>query len=239
VLNDLRQQLLTLRARDEEVRDQLAADGSLFHGYHRRMEEVHRDNAYALRLIIQAHGWPDEGLVGPDGAHAAWLIAQHAIAEPSFMRLCRQKLDEASRAGRIPRWQYAYIDDRIQVFEGKPQRFGTQIDLRPEGAKMHELEDPAQLDAWRQEVGLDPFVLPKAHHALPTIKEYRRKQAAELAWRQRAGGCRDRPSTLRDAVSLARHQLNPSCPWVRLGENAKPCKANLSPALIHIKCHST
>jgi hypothetical protein len=190
MLKYIRQQLLIMRARDEDVRGELAADGSLFNGYHSRMEEVHRANSHALRAIIDEHGWPDERLVGSDGAEAAWLVVQHSIAEPNFMHLCRRQIDEASCAGFVPRWQYAYIDDRIQVFEGKAQRFGTQIDLKPEGAVVHELEDPAQVDAWRQEVGLGPIaaVITKAKNAsLPSMEEYKAKQAEALLWRRRVG----------------------------------------------------
>jgi hypothetical protein len=183
-------QLLAMRARDEQVRAELAADGSLFEGYHPRMEEVHRANAQELRSVIQEHGWPDEALVGPEGAEAAWLIAQHSIGEPDFMRRCRALLDEASSLGRVPRWQFAYIDDRIRVFEGKPQRFGTQIDLRPEGPQVHELEDASQVDAWRKEAGLPAIavVLARAQaDPLPAPQEHEARRAAELLWRQKVG----------------------------------------------------
>ncbi len=190
MLKHIQQKLFAMRAIDEKVREELAADGSLFDGYHNRMEQVHRANAHALRAMIEEHGWPNEELVGSDGAEAAWLVAQHSISEPSFMRLCRRQLDEASRAGLVPRWQYAYIDDRIQVFESKAQRFGTQIDLKPEGAVVHELEDPDQVDAWRQEVGLGSIavVIAKAKDAsLPSLEEYSLKQAEALLWRKRVG----------------------------------------------------
>jgi hypothetical protein len=183
-------QLLALRARDEQVRSELAAHGSLFEGYHPRMEEVHRANAQELRSIIKEHGWPHDALVGPEGAEAAWLIAQHSIGEPDFMRGCRALLDEASSLGRVPRWQFAYIDDRIRVFEGKPQRFGTQIDLRPEGPQVHELEDASQVDAWRKEAGLPAIaiVLARAQaDPLPTPLEHEARRAAELRWRRKVG----------------------------------------------------
>lgn len=190
MLHTVRRQLLAMRARDEQVRTELAADGSLFEGYHPRMEEVHRANAEELRSVIEEHGWPDEDLVGPEGAEAAWLVAQHAIGEPDFMRRCRALLDEASSLGRVPRWQFAYIDDRIRVYEGKPQRFGTQIDLRPEGPEVHELEDPAQVDAWRKEAGLPAIAVAIARaqaDPFPSPEEYAEKQAAALLWRRRVG----------------------------------------------------
>jgi hypothetical protein len=192
--NDIRLELLLMRANDEEVSAELASDGSLFFSYHIRMEQVHRANANVLRAILQRHGWPHENLVNPDGAEAAWLIAQHSIGEPSFMRWCRQLINQASDAGLIPRWHFAYIDDRIRVFEGSTQRFGTQIDLKPDGAQLHELEDPRFVDAWRQEVGLGSLRrLPIARadgSALPTQEQYDDKQAAELNWRRLVGWIR-------------------------------------------------
>jgi len=188
--NVIRLQLLAMQARDEQVRAELAADGSLFEGYHPRMEDVHRANARALAALIDAHGWPIEALVGADGAEAAWLVAQHAIGEPDFMRRCRALVDEASAAGRVPHWQFAYLDDRIRVLEGLPQCFGTQIDLGPDGPAAHELEDPARVDAWREEAGLPTLAsaLAKAHAApRPTREEYLAKQADGLRWRRQVG----------------------------------------------------
>ena len=186
----VRQQLLAMQARDEQVRAELAADGSLFEGYHPRMEDVHRANARALAALIDVHGWPTEALVGADGAEAAWLVAQHAIGEPDFMRRCRALVDEASAAGHVPRWQFAYLDDRIRVFEGLPQRFGTQIDLGPDGPAAHELDDPSRVDAWRKEAGLPTLAsaLAKAQTApRPTREKYRAKQADGLRWRRQVG----------------------------------------------------
>jgi hypothetical protein len=59
-MNDgLRDELLAMAAEDRAVRAELAADGSLFAGYHPRMEAVHRRNAARLTEIIEAHGWPE------------------------------------------------------------------------------------------------------------------------------------------------------------------------------------
>lgn len=196
-LDDLRQQLLSMRARDEEVRAELATDGSLFEGYHPRMEQIHRANAEALEALIQKHGWPHEALAGADGAEAAWLIAQHAIGEVAFMRRCRKLLDEASSRGFVPRWQFAYIDDRIRAFEGKPQRYGTQIDMRPEGPVPLELEDASQVEAWRREAGLSPLDAALARtrgEPRPTAQEYAALQSAGLTWRRKAGWLDDLPS---------------------------------------------
>jgi hypothetical protein len=189
----LRDELLRMDARDQAVRAELAADGSLFKGYHARMEEVHRENAARLREIILGVGWPGEKRVGKDGAHAAWRIAQHSIGEPAFMRACLKLLDEASQRGDAPRWQFAMMDDRIRTFEGVPQRYGSQLHETVNGLAPYPLEDSAHVEQWRQEVGL-----PRLGELLsgireeppPTAEEIAERDAAELAWRRKVGWIR-------------------------------------------------
>src|SRR5947209_9236632 len=82
----LRAELLAMAAEDRRVWAELAADGSLFDGYHPRMAEVHRRNAARLTETLDRHGWPGRDLVGADGAAAAWLVLQHAIGDPPLMR---------------------------------------------------------------------------------------------------------------------------------------------------------
>ncbi len=190
MIRHIKNQLLAMQTRDTEVRAAIEALGILFEGYHPEMQAVHRENANQLRLIIQDHGWPHEQKVGPEAAEAAWLIAQHSIGEPAFMRQCRNWLDEASQLRLVPRWQFAYIDDRIRVFEGKLQRFGTQIDIKPTGAEVHGLEDPSQVEAWRNEAGLGTLkkALAAFHGCVPPSKaEYSANQAQSDAWRQSVG----------------------------------------------------
>ena len=45
---------------DHRVRAELAADGSLFDGYHPRMRAVHEANAERLAAILSERGWPGE-----------------------------------------------------------------------------------------------------------------------------------------------------------------------------------
>jgi len=186
----VRDELIAMDKHDQDVRAQLAAEGSLFEGYHPRMAEVHRANAARLREIIAQFGWPGHGLVGEEGAHAAWRIAQHAIGEPGFMRQCRDLLGQAAAAGDVPGWQFAFIDDRIQVFEGRPQRYVTQLREGPEGLEPCALEDAARVEEWRREVGLPTLaqVVSRARaNPPPPARDQAVKDAAELAWRRAVG----------------------------------------------------
>ena len=187
---DLRKTLLDLQGRDVALREELLAKGGLHGGYDPRMEEVHRDNARQLREVIARVGWPNERLAGTDGAEAAWLIAQHAIAEPEFMRLCRSLLVGEVASGTVPKWHLAYLDDRIRVSEGGLQRFGTQFDITPEGPVLCPVEEPGALAARRRDVGLGPVAerLDSVKDApRPTAEEFAGYKRAEMAWRVNVG----------------------------------------------------
>lgn len=187
---ELRDELMQMDEHDQAVRAELAADGSLFGGYHPRMAAVHDANAARLRAIIATHGWPTEPLVGVDGARAAHRIAQHSINHPEFMRECRRLLDEASAKGEVPRWQFAYIDDRIRVFEGAPQRYGTQWRNGPDGLEPYPIEDPAHVDERRAVLGLPPLAeVRNSAEPEPSCdaETFQRLEAQELAWRRAVG----------------------------------------------------
>src|SRR5215831_3146698 len=126
VNESLREELVAMREEDLRVRDELVAAGELGGAYVPRMEAVHVRNAARLRELIAQHGWPGEDKAGEDGAKAAWFIVQHAVGEPDFQRQSLIHLQTCAAQGRVPAWHAAYLEDRIALHEGRPQRFGTQ-----------------------------------------------------------------------------------------------------------------
>ncbi len=154
----LRGELVAMAEEDQRVRAELAADGSLFDGYHPRMRAVHDKNAARLTEIIGQFGWPGRGLVGEDGSRAAWLILQHAIGQPALQRRGLVLLREAVARGDVPAAEVAMLEDRIAFFEGRPQRYGTQLDWGENGELAPlPIEDEANVDERRRSVGLGPL----------------------------------------------------------------------------------
>lgn len=154
----LRQELLTMARADRALRDELAADGSLWQGYAPRMEALHLAHGARLLAILEAGGWPDTAQVGDDAAEAAWLIVQHAIGMPDLQRRALSLIEAAVRRGTVPAWQWAMLHDRIAVLEGRAQRFGTQLEPDAHGcARPCALEDPEGVEARRARVGLEPL----------------------------------------------------------------------------------
>ena len=151
----LRCELLAMAAVDQAVRSRLAADGSLFDGYHPEMQAVHDGNAARLVEIIDGHGWPGRSLVGEDGSRAAWMVTQNAIAHPSLQRRCLLLLQDSAKRAEVPAVEVAMLEDRICFFEGRPQRYGTQYDWDESGQlNPHPVEKPQLVDELRRALGL-------------------------------------------------------------------------------------
>jgi hypothetical protein len=126
-------ELIAMEAADRTLRAELEADGSLFDGYNPRMREVHERNADRLAQIIALIGWPSPATVGEPAARSAFLVVQHAISRPAFMRSCLPLLEHAAMMGEIPRIEVAMLTDRICTMSGKPQLYGTQFDWDERG----------------------------------------------------------------------------------------------------------
>ena len=155
---DLCDELLGMDAADQRVRRELLDAGLLGDGYHPRMEEIHRRNTARLKEIISKYGWPGRGLAGEPGAFAAWRIAQHAIGDPAFQRCCLGLLQEAAARGDVSPQHPAYMLDRIRMYEGKPQIYGTQFMPNAEGDwAPWEIEDLPHVDERRAAIGLAPL----------------------------------------------------------------------------------
>ena len=171
----LRRALLEMARLDRSVRAELAASGRLSNaGYEPRMARVHQSHAQRLRRIIESVGWPGSDLVGRDGAEAAWLILQHAISEPDLLRRALPLLKTAAREGKANPAHAAMLEDRIRFFEGRPQRYGTQLDWDADGnLSPGEVEDPEKLAERRRAVGLPPLE--------EQVEDARSRAAAEKA----------------------------------------------------------
>jgi hypothetical protein len=179
----LRRELVSMRQEDRRVRDELVAANELGGPYVPRMEAVHVRNAARLRELIAEHGWPTEEIAGEDGAQAAWFIVQHAVGEPDFQRGVLAILCEHAAAGRVPAWQPAYLEDRIAIHEGRPQRFGTQWVDSPEDGRGRPwlLADPERVHKLRASVGLPPLQ-PVPEPGPPLPPEERRELEQSQAW---------------------------------------------------------
>jgi hypothetical protein len=149
-------ELIAMEAADRRLRAELASDGSLFDGYHPRMREVHERSADRLAQIIAQIGWPSPSTVGEDAARSAFLIVQHAISRPAFMRSCLPLIERTAQIGEVPQIEVAMLTDRILILSGKPQLYGTQFDWDESGQMSPQpIENIERAEQLRKAAGME------------------------------------------------------------------------------------
>src|SRR5262245_53317506 len=121
-----------------------------------KLNEIDAENTKWLKGVVERHGWPTNTLVGTDGADAAWLLVQHADADPKFQRRCLDLMTKLPK-NEIPQTKLAYLTDRVLLAEGKKQKYGTQFTSTDGTWKPRPIEDEATVDKRRAEVGLGPL----------------------------------------------------------------------------------
>ncbi|NMM48954.1 DUF6624 domain-containing protein [Marinigracilibium pacificum] len=107
--------------------------------------------------IIEKHGWVGKSLVGGKANTALWLVIQHAPLEiqEKYIPLMTESVKKGESSGS----QLALLVDRIEMRNGRPQIYGSQITTNNETGEtqVHELVDPANVNKRRAEVGLGPL----------------------------------------------------------------------------------
>ena len=164
----LRAELLRMYWLDQAVRDSTTVSGmsdlqsvagiwrALQGGL--RTQRADRPNAERVSEIVSTEGWPTYEEVGADGLHAVFMIVQHAMFAPDLQRAALGPLREGYDAGHVSGQQLALNTDRVRLADGMKQLYGTQLGAVP-GAEMtlSPIEDEANVDARRVEIGLPPL----------------------------------------------------------------------------------
>ncbi|MVO09801.1 hypothetical protein GOQ30_11585 [Flavobacterium sp. TP390] len=118
---------------------------------------INKENLEKLEKLIQQKGFPKKSLVGNNAVQAAFLIIQHADLQTqkkyvsTIEDLCKKKEADSQ--------SFAYLYDRIEISEGRPQKYGTQVKYNKENQQyeLYPLVDKEKVDFWRKEIGLSPI----------------------------------------------------------------------------------
>ncbi|MBQ0070086.1 MAG: hypothetical protein KBT09_10130 [Bacteroidales bacterium] len=115
-------------------------------------------NLVRIKEILNTHGYPEKKQVGELASIAAFLVIQHANLEEQISML--PAIKSATAMDIIPKSFLAMLLDRIELREGRPQKYGTQTDS---SGNVTNLLDPTRVNEWRQEVGLPPITEQQSH----------------------------------------------------------------------------
>lgn len=115
-------------------------------------------NTQWLKARVAKDGWPTHSEAGEAGSRAAWLMVQHADADPVFQLRALRLMEPLVATGEVSKRNYAYLYDRVMLKLTGKQRYGTQWGAC-EGTvrQLRPLEDEARLAGLRAEMGLVPI----------------------------------------------------------------------------------
>lgn len=170
--SNIAESIIALKKKDLEFREKLVQKGQLGDGYNDDMALIHNQNAAALDEIINTIGYPTEEKVGEEASEAAWLVIQHSIARPDFMKKCAAFLEREVHLNKADPRHLALLLDRINVFEGRPQLYGTQFDWDESGSLSPNIYDNLiKVNARRKTIGLNTL-----EEQIKTIKENAKRE---------------------------------------------------------------
>lgn len=189
------EKIIELKDADLKLRSQLMQSGQLNEGYNEEMEALHNKNAEVLDKIIDKIGYPTIEKVGKEANQAAWLVIQHSIGQPVFMRKCLKLLEDVAREDKSSTIPLAYLSDRIASFENKAQLYGTQFDWDENGRlSPNPYDDLEKVNNRRKSIGLNTLAeqteiirnnAKKENHQPPADLEKRKQNYNK--WRKKVG----------------------------------------------------
>jgi len=159
----VRAELLQMADEDQRARFAAIAEATRNAGSNnliQTMVQIDEKNTARLKSLVAEHGWLGKSLVGEDGAHAAWLLVQHA-SDRAFQKECLEKMKSALKDGEVSATDFAYLFDRVAMFDGRKQLYGTQFRSPPGKFCPMEptpIEDEEHVDERRKALGLPSMV---------------------------------------------------------------------------------
>ncbi|WP_206185904.1 DUF6624 domain-containing protein [Sphingosinicella sp. BN140058] len=115
------------------------------------------DNTEWLKAIVSEQGWPRISEVGEPASQQAWLLVQHADADPAFQLQALRLMEPLVATGEVGKRNYAYLYDRVMLKITGKQRFATQAMCRAGKRLPQPVEDEKAVDRLRAEFELDPL----------------------------------------------------------------------------------
>lgn len=114
---------------------------------------VDRANTEWLKQEVATGGWPSISRVGERPSVEAWLLVQHADADPVFQLQALRLMAPLDAKHDLPPTNYAYLYDRVMLKLAGKQRYATQVTCAAGGRVPLPLEDDAVAN-WRQKAGM-------------------------------------------------------------------------------------
>ncbi|RIJ42957.1 DUF6624 domain-containing protein [Pontibacter oryzae] len=156
----LQQELEQIYDLDQGVRDvnwdSISADPDRQKVYISKMHQVDSANQAKVLPILEKYGWLPKSKIGVKAAGTLFLVVQHSNTETIAKYL--PLMEEMAKQGEASSTDAAMMRDRLLMFQGRKQLYGTQAVsyLREDGKHtMWPIEDVEIVNKRRQEAGFE------------------------------------------------------------------------------------
>jgi hypothetical protein len=120
------------------------------------MNAIDKANQARLGEIYAEVGWPTISVFGNKAVEAAFLIAQHSSS--ATMQKYYVAIKQAVEKGEMRKSDFALFEDRLRMYDGRPQLYGSQVTTDKTGKQVFwKIEDEANVDIRRAQMGLPPL----------------------------------------------------------------------------------
>lgn len=129
--------------------------------YATEMERVDSLNQAIVFEMLDKDGWPSN--LSNKANQAIWIVIDHSnlAFQRKYLYLVKEKAEECI----LEKADYAILNDRVLMGEGKPQIYGTQIKMNATIVDdeiamqffLWPVENPIVLDSLRNTMGLSPI----------------------------------------------------------------------------------
>jgi hypothetical protein len=143
-------------------------------------------NLVRIEQIIEQHGYPGKSMVGEPENESAWYVIQHSDKIEKYFPI----IEKAGENGELDAVKVAMMKDRMLMYSGKEQIYGSQgkaIFLvwppeKQEDVKMiiWPLKNPEKVNQLRQEAGFENTVEENAKRMNIDYKVYTLKEINEM-----------------------------------------------------------
>jgi len=158
--DSLRTELEAMFDADQEIRrilvDSIGLDSPEAGKYLNEMANIDMTNKVKVEAILEKYGWIEQSKIGEKAAEAIFYVVQHTDLE--FIEKYFSQFKNLAARGEASTSRCATMEDRILMWKGKKQIYGTQAynnNLSTDKKIfIWPIEDPSQVNQLRKTSGL-------------------------------------------------------------------------------------
>ena len=145
------------RQKHEGIARQYGNDSPEMRALWQEMRLTDSLNLRKITALLDSHGWPTKAEVGNMGTQTVFLVVQHSNL-PTMQKYFPMA-QQAAEQGNLAKSALALMQDRLLMWQGKPQIYGSQLTQDNKTNKMvfHPIEDEAHVDERRAAIGMEPL----------------------------------------------------------------------------------